>query len=117
VEASVGTEFLVMNCIVKVFKKLTDNKFDLNHLSTIMRLALCLVSKILGLLSMTIRLVSSAKRTDKATSCASVVLHLHAQALQANKMAHVIENYSKFDVCVVVRFLQAEGARERFIAG
>jgi hypothetical protein len=56
-----------MNCIVKVFKKLIDNKFDLNHLSTIMRLALSLVSKISGHLSMTIRLVS-AKRIDKAES-------------------------------------------------
>jgi hypothetical protein len=68
VEASVDTEFLVMNCIVKVFKKLIDNKIDLNHLFTIMRLALSLVSNISGLLSMTIKLVSSAKRIDKAES-------------------------------------------------
>jgi hypothetical protein len=64
----VGTEFLVLNFIVKFFKKLIDNTFDLNHLSTIMRLALSLFSKISGLLSMTIRLVSSAKRIDKAES-------------------------------------------------
>jgi hypothetical protein len=31
-------------------------------------------------------------------------------------MAGVIENYSKFEVCMVVRFLQA-GARVGFIAG
>jgi hypothetical protein len=68
VEASVGTEFLVMNCIVKVFKRLTDNRFDLNHLSTVKRLELSLVSNIPGFLSTTIRLVSSAKRIAIAVS-------------------------------------------------
>jgi hypothetical protein len=68
VETLVGAEFLVMNCIVRVFKRLTDNRLDLNHLSTIVRLALNFVSKISGLLSMTRRLVSSAKRIDKAVS-------------------------------------------------
>jgi hypothetical protein len=37
------------------------------------------------------------------------------QALQVNKMDSVIESYSTFEVCTVVRFLQAEGMR--FIAG
>jgi hypothetical protein len=44
------------------------NRLDLNHLSTAVRLALSFVSKISGLLSMTRRLVSSAKRIDKAVS-------------------------------------------------
>jgi hypothetical protein len=68
VEASVGTEFLVMNCIVKVFKRIIDNRFDLNHLFTVKRLEFSLVSKIPGFLSTTIRLVSSMKRIDIAVS-------------------------------------------------
>jgi hypothetical protein len=33
-------------------------------------------------------------------------------ALQVNKKAGVNENYSKFEVCAVVRFLQAEGVSQ-----
>jgi hypothetical protein len=40
VETLVGAEFLVMNCIVKVFKRLIDNRLDLNHLSTIVKTCL-----------------------------------------------------------------------------
>jgi hypothetical protein len=68
VEALEGAEFLVKNCIVKVFERLIDNRFDLNHLSTIRKLELSLDSKMPGFLSTTRRLVSSAKSIDIAVS-------------------------------------------------
>jgi hypothetical protein len=37
---------------------------------------------------------------------------IQVSALQANKMAGVIENYSKFEVRPVVRFLQTEGVSQ-----
>jgi hypothetical protein len=45
-----------------------DNRLDLNHLSTILILTLSFVSKISRLLSVTITLVSSAKRIGIADS-------------------------------------------------
>jgi hypothetical protein len=63
-----SAEFFVMTCILKVFKKWIDNRFDLNHLSTILRFTLSFVSRVSGLVSVTSRLVSSAKTIGKAES-------------------------------------------------
>jgi hypothetical protein len=57
-----------MNCIVMVFERLIDNRLDLNHLSTIARLALSFVPRVSELLSVTRRLVSTAKRIYSADS-------------------------------------------------
>jgi hypothetical protein len=64
----VGTIFLGTNCIVYVLERLIVSKLDLNHLFTFIRLELSLVSKVSKRLSITRRLVSSAKRTDIASS-------------------------------------------------
>jgi hypothetical protein len=59
--------FFVINCMQWVFEKLID-KFDLNQLSTVLIFTLSLVSKLSGLLTVTIKLVSSAKRIGIADS-------------------------------------------------
>jgi hypothetical protein len=68
IKVLLGAEFFVMNCILKVFKILIDNRFDLNNLSTILRFTQSFVSKVSGLLSLTSRLVSSAKRQSRISS-------------------------------------------------
>jgi hypothetical protein len=62
IKVLLGAKIFVMNCILKVLKKLIDNRFDLNHLSTILRFTLSFVS---GLLSVTRRLVSLAKQNQQ----------------------------------------------------
>jgi hypothetical protein len=42
-------------------------------------------------------------------NCAGVILHPHVEGLKVNKMADVIENYSKFEACTVVRSLHVSG--------
>jgi hypothetical protein len=72
----VDTVFLDTNCIVNVLERLNVSKLDLNHLFTFIRLSLSLVSKVWRLLSITRRLVSSAKRTDIALSTVARVRSL-----------------------------------------
>jgi hypothetical protein len=55
--------FFVINCIQCVFKKLIDNKFDLNQLYANCKFSLSLVSRI-SRFAVAIRLVSSAKRIN-----------------------------------------------------
>jgi hypothetical protein len=47
--------------------------------------------------------------SERSSSASVAVPHPRVQALQANKMAGVIENYSKFEVLAVDRSLQVEG--------
>jgi hypothetical protein len=60
-------------------------------------------------MSLTYTRIGTSSRGEVAIA---FVHHSCTRALQANRLAGVIENNSEFEVCMVVRFLRAEGVSE-----